>query len=262
MRCKISVADEVFEFVFQNLSREFLNEIYERYSSFLTQKKTKHIVKVTVDSENKTDNPGNLLILSDRILRKDFTFNLKSRELKVKPSIYSFDSFLRIYLSELLNDSNGFLIHACGVYDRKNSFVFIGKSGWGKTTLSSILSNNYKILSDEIIPVKIIKDSVFVYSSPFWGNMRKAKNDNVKRSLTSSYILKKSKINKVIKSEIDYRIRTLLKCILNFNPEKHDAKLLNNVFKFLSKTNLDVFCFRKDIDVSKMSVFSGCNGCK
>ncbi len=70
---------------------------------------------------------------------------------------------------------DGFLLHAAGVINDGRGYIFPGRSGSGKTTITE-LSKGMVILSDDRIIIRKTANSYRVFSTPFWWDFRNASN--------------------------------------------------------------------------------------
>lgn len=140
----------------------------------------------------------------------------KKAEGKISESIHSFENLLRLIISRFIVDRNGFLIHSSGVVSGKNGYIFFGRSGAGKTTLTSKFPKN-KILSDEIIGVR--KNNAggwLIYSTPFWGEL-KLPTTNIKAKVKKVFYLTQGKELKIQHISKPLLLRSLLKCIISYD---------------------------------------------
>lgn len=230
MKIKIEISEIVIKFLFRNDSL-VINEIFNRYKNFISNKKTRFVINVFFDDIKLKDKE--VVLLKKGFKRDDFYFN--GRDLRIKPNIYSFDSFLRVLISLNLNRENGFLIHSSGISKDGYAFIFAGKSGSGKTTIANFSKNKFDILSDELIPIRIDK-KIYAYSSPFWGSMKKPENINLRCVLKNIFFIKKSNKLKEIHSK-NYFLK-LISCIMNFSKNTKDNKILIDKIMFLHKKNI------------------------
>jgi hypothetical protein len=118
--------------------------------------------------------------------------DLTSRIARVtnRAAIYSFDSFLRILYSLILVQEGGFLLHAASVAKDGQGYLFMGKSGAGKSTIAAH-SPEQSVLSDEISLIKKVEADYRLYSTPFWGE-QEIKGRNFCFPLQGIYQLKQS----------------------------------------------------------------------
>ncbi len=106
---------------------------------------------------------------------------------------YEMDSLLRILLSNLLLEQSGFLLHAATMIRDEKTFVFMGRSGAGKSTVAS-LSPAGSVLTDEISLVRTDGAHWKAYGTPFWGEFR-AEGQNRSAPLAGIYALVQSDRN-------------------------------------------------------------------
>jgi hypothetical protein len=89
---------------------------------------------------------------------------------------YALDSVLRVLLTRLLLPSPGFLLHAATVVQEGKAYVFMGRSGAGKSTVAS-LSPRGSVLTDEISLLRRSEGTWHAHGTPFWGEFRAAGQD-------------------------------------------------------------------------------------
>ncbi|MEW5951133.1 MAG: hypothetical protein AB1637_04505 [Elusimicrobiota bacterium] len=218
---KIKLADFVFEFEIKN--KKLYSHCLERYEGFLTKESPDF--KISAETLALKKNPSEVRIISNQALeikRGDFLFLLKEKKgcLKLRPSVYSFDSFLRIFSSFLSSKKDMALVHGALSEKDKILYAFLGKSGAGKSTISKILKKKgFNILSDELFFIRADKKNIKAYSSPFWGEM-KGKGKYVRGKIKGLYFIKKSDIN--YKKDVDFSnfYPLFLRCLMNFSKEK------------------------------------------
>lgn len=95
-------------------------------------------------------------------------------------------------LSMLLKDS-GFFQHASSVVHHDKAFLFLGKSGSGKTTISSFLKDTYHKLADDLVMIKKEKDQYICFQSPLWERNWWLGKHTESYPLSKIFFLKKSK---------------------------------------------------------------------
>jgi hypothetical protein len=84
---------------------------------------------------------------------------------------YDLDSLLRILLSVLLVERRGCLLHAATVVRDGQAYVFMGRSGAGKSTVASLAPAG-SVLTDEISLLRGDAGIWRAYGTPFWGEFR------------------------------------------------------------------------------------------
>ena len=113
-------------------------------------------------------------------LRQGFHYDLRGRCLELASgqarfsgvsSEYDLDSLLRILLSVVLLEKRGFLLHAATVVRNGKAYVFMGRSGAGKSTVASLAPAG-TVLTDEISLIRCDHGAWQAYGTPFWGEFR------------------------------------------------------------------------------------------
>jgi hypothetical protein len=95
---------------------------------------------------------------------------LRSNDLTIVRITELIESFVcTAYIIYFILNGNGTFMHACGISDRNNGYIFTGPSGYGKSTIAK-LSSPRTVLCDEMILLK--KDKCgrkIVFGTPFVG---------------------------------------------------------------------------------------------
>lgn len=73
---------------------------------------------------------------------------------------------LELLLPNLLLTRQGALFHACGVVDGSSSYLFLGHSGCGKSTMAGLWQNEAVVLHDDLIPVRKVDRSYSAFPMP------------------------------------------------------------------------------------------------
>lgn len=157
-------------------------------------------------------------------------------------------ALMNIYSAFILHHNWGLLIHSSCAIDDHKAHLFAGHSGAGKSTAAK-LSSPRPLLSDEATLVKVTKDAVTIYDSPFRSE-QEGSGDQAPAPLTSIQLLFQSTQTErlqLMKSEayiqlIDKvfywkrngeevtRIMRMLKTIVNQVPVYHLKFQKNNKF--------------------------------
>jgi hypothetical protein len=130
---------------------------------------------------------------------------------------YGLDSLLRVLLSVVLLPRQGFLLHAATVVRNGRAYVFVGRSGAGKSTVAS-LSPRGSVLTDEISLLRCYQGQWWAHGTPFWGEFRAA-GRNERYPLAGIYALHQAAEDRVEPLAIKQALRALLPCVLFFNAE-------------------------------------------
>ena len=79
----------------------------------------------------------------------------------------------RFLASRVIIEKDGLLLHACGIKRGKDTFLFCGPSGAGKTTVAKLAIKPWEVLSDETVAVRKLSDNFQAFSTPFFGDFGK-----------------------------------------------------------------------------------------
>lgn len=83
-------------------------------------------------------------------------------------SIAQFSLLLEDVLNELLLKNDGCGVHASANIINKKAYLFLGKSGAGKSTISALLGKYFRILADDNIILRRINGDYYVFQTPFY----------------------------------------------------------------------------------------------
>jgi hypothetical protein len=251
---------------FYQITPYFFKIIKKKYKHFLTNKfygKNLVIKNVNIVSKKNFIPEGKIFYFREDFgIKTDFVLN--TIQCFVVENIYSFDSMLRLIFSLVLFTQNGLLLHSSGIVYKNKGFLFVGRSGKGKSTLvkNSVSRNeDIKILSDELVGVMVINSSVFTYKSPFWGELKTdIKNFPFE---TRNQLFKVDKIfvlnshlktkNFVIKKlDIETAIIKLLETNLClFNNHFLGKKIFSTVEKIVKSAKIYKLDFKKNFEINQ-----------
>lgn len=172
---------------------------------------------------------------------------------------YSIDAVLRIVHSLVLAQQGGFLLHAASAVRNGRAFLFTGRSGAGKTTISRLAPPDATLMTDEISYVRRAEGSsaeaeegYAAYGTPFTGELAKL-GENVKAPIATLYLLAQGAENRVEAVSEAEASRALLGNILFF---AKDAELVAMVFQsaceFVARVPVKRLTFRPDASVWEM----------
>lgn len=164
---------------------DFINQNREEYTNFFSEDYDPQLlIEVKVMSEKdflnldnqvkaETINVDNLTGTC-KIYWNNFCghINLKDKHGTVRCIDHlGLNSFLRFVYSIILLKEDGFLVHASSLIRNGKGYLFPGKSGVGKTTITQ-LSNDSKLLTDDISLIKKVNGKFIAFSTPFWGELK------------------------------------------------------------------------------------------
>ena len=111
----------------------------------------------------------------------------------MNPISYPLDQVLLMYA---LADREGIFMHAAAVESNGKGYIFPGKSGAGKSTISRFFAaRGYSLLSDDRIVVRKIDGEFYVFGTPWAGDAGIA--ENRKLPLGGIFFLRQSSENRV-----------------------------------------------------------------
>ncbi len=146
---------------------------------------------------------------------------------------YALDSLLRMFLSWALLPQEGFLLHAATVMRDGKAFVFVGRSGAGKSTVAS-LSPRGSVLTDEISLLRRVDGKWRAFGTPFWGEFR-AEGANISAPLEGVFRLIQSTENRVERLRPAQLLKSLLPCVLFFSSQPRDHHRLLQILAGASR---------------------------
>lgn len=160
-------------------------------------------------------------------------------------NVYELDSLLRILLSQVLVEQSGFLSHAATVEHDGRAYIFMGRSGAGKSTVAS-LSPAQNVFTDEISLVRCRGEEWRAHGTPFWGEFR-ADGKNRSAPLAGIYALVQAKQNRAETLTRKRAIAELLGNAVFFSQERAQREMLLETFSRLAaEVPVARLEFRKD----------------
>jgi hypothetical protein len=252
---------------FGSVTNKFYEEIAERYKPFVGKSVSGHVkyyCQLVVDIDNKIKFRYNNALTLDS--RQDFFIEpfrnfSKMHAVLRRENVYSFDSLLRVVYTLLLTDFDGFMLHSSGLIAEDRSYLFVGRSGAGKSTILRLLTKSTQVspLSDELVIVR--KDSAYnAYSTPFWGELSPGNAANKSAKIDKTFFLVKSEIDKISRISRSESIKLLLPNVLFFsNNPSYVNRLIETVAKFCNTVGFRKLWFSKSIDINTLKGFSNEN---
>lgn len=148
---------------------------------------------------------------------------------------YALDSLLRMFLTWALLPEDGFLLHAASIVRNGKAFVFVGRSGAGKSTVAS-LSPRGSVLTDEISLIKHVDGEWHAFGTPFWGEFR-AEGANISAPLGGIFRLVQSPENRIEPLRPGELLKSLLPCVLFFSSVLGDH---HRLLQILASTSQEI----------------------
>lgn len=151
--------------------------------------------------------------------------------------IYAHDIFslkhalINLYSAFIVEKQWGVLIHSSCVIDNEKAHIFSGHSGAGKST-AAFLSLPRSLLSDEATIVKIQKNDIRIYNSPFRSEMQSTE-ENTFYSLSSIQLLYKDAVNKRQRLSKSDALIDLMDKVFYWSIDSKDTKKILLLIKIL-----------------------------
>jgi hypothetical protein len=146
------------------------------------------------------------------------------------------DTMLRVVYSLALLDAETLVVHASSLVRDGRAYLFPGRSGAGKTTVTR-LSPAATLLSDEI---SIVEAAGACHGSPFWGELARP-GDNVRAPLSGVYFLEQADRHAATPLGRRQALTSLLPNVLFF---AGDAALTRRVLDVAGRLVDAVPCYR------------------
>lgn len=214
----------------------FRQLLLDRYANFIGEPDASDPIELTVDltPAGAINDEDDLSVTNESglwIMRRG-DFHARYDPLRRRGTIrqsanpYSIDAVLRIVHSLALAEEGGFLIHAASAIRDDRAFIFAGRSGAGKTTISRLAPAGVSLLSDEISWVRPSGESFRAWGTPFTGELGQ---QGVNRSapIAALYFLEQARENRITRLEGAEAVRLLLENVLFF---ASDSRLVHRVF--------------------------------
>ena len=158
----------------------FISSLKKKYKNFLAERPLEINTKIFIShkkfsyskEEISLENKHNLFYLQGEGFEGVFDKRRNVVEVTMDYHETIFDTFLRVFYSLILVLNKGILVHSLGVIKDYKGYLFIGPSSSGKTTMAKKVKNAL-ILSDELVIVRRLENSFFLFSTPFGGELQR-----------------------------------------------------------------------------------------
>lgn len=187
--------------------------IRRKYAAFICKKPSKIDFWIIFETKQNYD-------ILKRFKKQNFIlYYQKISNKKIKTfghiSDFQFQLIIRDVCQMLLSKNKGLILHASASLIDDKAFIFLGNSGAGKSTTVETLSPKYPIIADDMLILRKIGETCFVYQTPF-----QEKNPHYKKS-SKSFPLKYFFF---LKRAQTYKIRKIT------NRESILENLINQIF--------------------------------
>lgn len=228
--------------------------IDRRYRPFLISRPSRKIyTRVLISASTPAGGSTTVRVSGDsstiQLTRDDFSSRTSlpglSTELACECNRYSFDSWLRVFISVLCSRTDALLVHGAGTFIDGKSHLFYGVSGAGKSTITRILGKD-RALSDELVLAYCTKKTWRAASTPFWGELKKNNGEIYDAPLSGIHQLKKAPGADKRSVPAIAALPGLLACVMHFDrcPEAV-AAVLANVEALTRAVPPDILSFAK-----------------
>lgn len=120
-------------------------------------------------------------------------------------NIFQLLFIIREIVLQLLEENQGFILHASSCLINKEGYLFLGSSGAGKSTIINLIKNKKVILSDDQIIVKRERGKYYLYQTPFLEKNQYQKSFRRYR-LGKIFFIVKDKKKKIMKLKKDEKL--------------------------------------------------------
>jgi len=151
----------------------------------------------------------------------------------------AFENIFRVIVAYRLLAQGGMVLHSAGLALDKKAWLFIGRSGAGKSTISRLGENaGLTILSDDMNAIVLRDKKYLTEQLPFAGEHGQTALTRGKFSVQAVYYLQKSKQNRLKETPAAKRLAELMVCspFVNSDPYRY-AVLAQNLAALRDKTN-------------------------
>lgn len=249
---RLRLASLVLELRISN--RRFFNRVCKRYGDCITHDTPQY----KIDCARETLPAGNPNVLARvefenawHAKRFDFSAEWNNGTGRVGFSglqTASFDSFLRVFCATSLPQQNGLLFHSAGIETNGKAFLFVGPSGFGKSTICA-LSRPRRILSDEIVAVTFSRNRAFAFATPFWGSLGTGPCPQTRFPLREIVFLRKDRTHRKAPIGISSTFTKLLRCLCRFDHcSRQTEKIMDLAGKLVTAVPCSELHFRRDAD--------------
>jgi MoaA/NifB/PqqE/SkfB family radical SAM enzyme len=119
----------------------------------------------------------------------------------------------QVFLSRVLADRMGCIVHSSGVILNRKGLLFVGHSDAGKSTMIKLLKNKARILCDDRVAIRKWPEGFKIHGTWSHGEIQEVSSKSA--PLKAIFFLKKAKKNRIVRLEKKKEIlQGLLACII------------------------------------------------
>jgi len=142
----------------------------------------------------------------------------------------AFENLFRVIVAYRLLAQGGMVLHSAGLTDNEKAWLFIGRSGAGKSTISKLGEKaGLTILSDDMNAIVLEDDTYLTEQLPFAGEHGQTALTKGKFPVQAVYYLQKSSHNRLEETPAANRLAELMVCspFVNTDPYRYAALAQN-----------------------------------
>ncbi|MDD5347356.1 MAG: hypothetical protein PHT59_01935 [Candidatus Omnitrophica bacterium] len=180
----------------------------EVYAPFLTRRRPRYCFQVSAqaaDTARGADERFSFVFEKSRytirsgIVRAVLDERSQKAEVGFCPEVpaEAMISVLTNLMMVVLSGKGCLFFHACGIADKDRAYVFVGRSGAGKSTVAGF-SQHATVLSEELVGIMAARKGPGAFAVPYAGDRRFSRRSNRSYALAGMYSLVKDTKNAVI----------------------------------------------------------------
>jgi ABC-type dipeptide/oligopeptide/nickel transport system ATPase subunit len=153
--------------------------------------------------------------------------------------------FLKLVAAYLILKKGGIILHGSAVFNQGESLVFLAPSGGGKSTIASLLKNQWRLFNDECNAVLPVDSGFQIHAMPF------ARPENLPRCnpgsamLKKIFILEQAENNSVRPLSLSQRVAGILANIyLNPISEELEETMLRTIEAIAQSIPVEILAFK------------------
>jgi len=191
-----------------SLRKKFQKEILTSFNKFITKSEPKKVNFKLYFIEKK-----NVIITNNKSLTSIQLYKTRTDHTFITYyyiSLIQFTLIIRYILIRLL-ENNGLLIHVSACLKDGKTYIFLGESGAGKSTIVQLLKLKYPTLADDIGIIKEENNTLYFYQTPFIERNNLFNKSSKRYPLGKIFFLRKTKYCRI--TRIDNKEHIIQKII-------------------------------------------------
>lgn len=206
----------------------------------------KHLLALKIDfhKPEKIQQITALIDLKELCINVFFKRVPTSEELHIDPLLHPLGSLLLVYFANL---TGGFLLHASGVRDMGQGYIFSAVSGTGKSTMAKLWQQRgAELINDDRLWLHKINGQWHALSTPMPWYAQKP----LVTPVNKIFLLRQAPTNNIAPiSGIKAQMRVMSNCIQHFHSKEMTEAHLNHVLDFTQNTPIYDCGFKPDCNI-------------